>query len=113
MAENKAGRRSAKQADGEAEVLASIAEMSEDDRAIAGRLFTLIKTVAPELSPRMWYAMPAGPRTAKSSAWLRHEDPERQQSRPRVRGLRHEDASRRRQLRQDPARSHRPRDSDG
>jgi uncharacterized protein YdhG (YjbR/CyaY superfamily) len=59
MAEDEAGRRTAKKPDGEAEVLASIAEMAEDDRVIAERLFALIKTIAPGLSPRMWYGMPA------------------------------------------------------
>jgi uncharacterized protein YdhG (YjbR/CyaY superfamily) len=65
MPEEKTGRRLTKKTDGEAEVLASIAEMSEDDRAIAERLFALIKTVAPELSPKMWYAMPAWAKDGK------------------------------------------------
>ena len=59
MAEEKAGRRPAKRPDGEAEALARIAEMAEDDRVIAERLFALFKKVAPELTPRMWYGMPA------------------------------------------------------
>jgi uncharacterized protein YdhG (YjbR/CyaY superfamily) len=58
MAERKTGRR-AEKPDAEAEVLASIAEMADDDRVIAKRLFTLLKTVAPELSPKLWYKMPA------------------------------------------------------
>jgi uncharacterized protein YdhG (YjbR/CyaY superfamily) len=65
MAENKTSGRPAKKPDGEAEVLASIAEMSGDDRVIAERLFALIKTVAPELEPRMWYAMPAWAKDGK------------------------------------------------
>ena len=65
MAEEKTGGRAAKKADGEAEVLASIAEMSRGDRVIAERLLALIKTVAPELSPRMWYAMPAWAKDGK------------------------------------------------
>ena len=59
MAEEKAGRRPAKRPDGEAEALARIAEMAKDDRVIAERLFALFKKVAPELTPRMWYGMPA------------------------------------------------------
>jgi hypothetical protein len=45
--------------DGEAEVLAKIAEMTEHDGSMATRLHSLIKGVAPELSPRTWYGMPA------------------------------------------------------
>jgi uncharacterized protein YdhG (YjbR/CyaY superfamily) len=59
MAEGKTSKRSTKKAGGEAEALATIAELAQDDRAIAERLFALIKTIAPELSPKMWYAMPA------------------------------------------------------
>jgi uncharacterized protein YdhG (YjbR/CyaY superfamily) len=46
-------------ADGEAEVLAKIAEMREPDRVLAERLHALITASAPELSPRTWYGMPA------------------------------------------------------
>ena len=45
--------------DGESEVLAKIAEMSEPDRSMAKRLHALIKTSAPSLSPKTWYGMPA------------------------------------------------------
>ena len=46
-------------ADGESEVLAKIAELPEPDRDLAGRLHAVIKATAPELSPRLWYGMPA------------------------------------------------------
>lgn len=49
----------ATKADGEGEVLAKIAEMPEPDRAMAGRLHSIIKANAPALSPRTWYGMPA------------------------------------------------------
>jgi uncharacterized protein YdhG (YjbR/CyaY superfamily) len=49
----------ADKADGEADVLAKIAEMPEPDRAMADRLHALIKASAPALSPRTWYGMPA------------------------------------------------------
>jgi uncharacterized protein YdhG (YjbR/CyaY superfamily) len=52
------GPRAAK-ADGESDVLASIAEMPERDRAMAERLHAIIKASAPVLSPRTWYGMPA------------------------------------------------------
>jgi hypothetical protein len=56
-----ARRRSGRAAktDGEADVLAKIAEMSEPDRAMAARLHALITASAPELTPRTWYGMPA------------------------------------------------------
>jgi len=46
-------------ADGESEVLATIAEMPESDRAIGERLHAVIKASAPGLTPRLWYGMPA------------------------------------------------------
>jgi len=46
-------------ADGEADVLAKIAEMPEPDRSMAERLHAIIKAAAPNLSPRTWYGMPA------------------------------------------------------
>ena len=46
-------------ADGESEVLAKIAEMTESDRALGERLHALIKASAPALSPKLWYGMPA------------------------------------------------------
>ena len=56
-----AGRRGprADKADGEADVLAKIAEMPEPDRAMGERLHAIIKASAPTLSPRLWYGMPA------------------------------------------------------
>ena len=46
-------------ADGEADVLAKIAQMPEPDRAMARRLHALIRAAAPGLAPRTWYGMPA------------------------------------------------------
>ena len=45
--------------DGESNVLAKIAEMSEPDRSMAKRLHAIIKASAPTLSPKTWYGMPA------------------------------------------------------
>jgi uncharacterized protein YdhG (YjbR/CyaY superfamily) len=50
---------SAGNANGEADVLAKIAAMQEPDRAMAERLHGIIKAIAPALSPRTWYGMPA------------------------------------------------------
>jgi uncharacterized protein YdhG (YjbR/CyaY superfamily) len=44
---------------GERDVLAKIAEMPKSDRVMAERLHALVKTSAPDLSPRTWYGMPA------------------------------------------------------
>lgn len=52
-------RRPAGTADGEADVLAKIAERPPSDRAMAERLHTIIKATAPGLAPRTWYGMPA------------------------------------------------------
>lgn len=45
--------------DGESEVLAKIADMSEGDRAMAERLHAIVRAAAPQLTPRLWYGMPA------------------------------------------------------
>lgn len=55
-AEASAGR---DKAEGEAAVLAKIAEMQEPDRTMAERLHAIIKASAPFLSPKTWYGMPA------------------------------------------------------
>ncbi len=58
--ELKAERRGAKKkADGEADVLAKIAEMPKPDRAMAERIHEIVKASAPDLQPRTWYGMPA------------------------------------------------------
>lgn len=56
-----AGRRSprADEPDGESEVLAKIAEMTDSDRVIAERLHAVIRASAPGLAPKLWYGMPA------------------------------------------------------
>jgi uncharacterized protein YdhG (YjbR/CyaY superfamily) len=53
------GRKGAKQADGLQAALDAIAAMDPDDRAIAERVHVTMTTVAPELSPKTWYGMPA------------------------------------------------------
>jgi uncharacterized protein YdhG (YjbR/CyaY superfamily) len=52
-------RASKSKADGERDVLAKIAEMSEPDRGMAERLHAIVNASAPALSPRTWYGMPA------------------------------------------------------
>jgi hypothetical protein len=57
-AEARPGSRAAK-ANGESDVLAAIAGLPEPDRAMAGRLHSIIKAGAPALSSKTWYGMPA------------------------------------------------------
>ena len=45
--------------EGEAEVLAKIADMPDDDRALGEKLHALVSEVAPHLVPRTYYGMPA------------------------------------------------------
>ena len=52
-------RRGKARADGEADVLAKIAEMPKADRAMAERIHEIVKASAPDLVPRTWYGMPA------------------------------------------------------
>jgi uncharacterized protein YdhG (YjbR/CyaY superfamily) len=46
-------------ADGETAVLAKIAALPQPDRAMAERLHAIVKAIAPALSPKTWYGMPA------------------------------------------------------
>ena len=53
------GRGGKKKSDDANALLAKIAEMPQPDRALAERIHAIITSVAPELSPRTWYGMPA------------------------------------------------------
>ena len=55
----------ADKADGEADVLAKIAEMPPSDRAMAERIHAIVKVAAPTLEPKTWYGMPAYARNGK------------------------------------------------
>ena len=46
-------------ADGEADALAKIGEMPDDERELATAFHELVKAVAPGLAIRTWYGMPA------------------------------------------------------
>ena len=58
-------RRGKKSKDGEADLLAKIAEMGTPDRAIAERLHAIVKEKAPGLAAKTWYGMPAYARDGK------------------------------------------------
>jgi uncharacterized protein YdhG (YjbR/CyaY superfamily) len=45
--------------EGEADLLAKIAEMPEPDRSMATRIHEIVKASAPDLFPKTWYGMPA------------------------------------------------------
>jgi len=53
------GKKGAKKADGLQAVLDRIAEMAPEDRALAERVHMVVTSVAPDLSPKTWYGMPA------------------------------------------------------
>ncbi|WP_316573492.1 iron chaperone [Nocardia canadensis] len=52
-------------ADGEADLLAKIAEMAEPDRSIATRIHEIVMTTAPDLTPKTWYGQPAWAKDGK------------------------------------------------
>jgi uncharacterized protein YdhG (YjbR/CyaY superfamily) len=69
-----AARRGAKEADGEADVLAKIAEMPESDRVMAERIHAIVKATAPDLAPKTWYGMPAYAREGKLICFFKAAD---------------------------------------
>jgi uncharacterized protein YdhG (YjbR/CyaY superfamily) len=63
-----------KHAQGESDVLAKIAEMPEQDRAMATRIHEIVKANAPGLSPKTWYGMPAYARDGKIVCFFQSAD---------------------------------------
>ena len=57
--EVRAARRAKPSADPDADVLARVAELPEAEQALARHLHALIREMAPALTPRLWYGMPA------------------------------------------------------
>ena len=55
----------ATEADAESDVLAKIAAMEDADRVLAERLHRIVAEAAPDLSPKLWYGMPAYARNGK------------------------------------------------
>lgn len=58
-------RASKNKEEAESAVLEKIAEMPEPDRSMAQRIHAIIKANAPELTPKLWYGMPAYARGGK------------------------------------------------
>lgn len=63
--ELKASRKKTGKTDPEADMLAKIAELPEPDRGMAERIHAIVKETAPELSPKLWYGMPAFAKAGK------------------------------------------------
>jgi uncharacterized protein YdhG (YjbR/CyaY superfamily) len=66
-----AARRGDAEAEGEADVLAKIAEMSKASRAMAERIHAIVKKQAPGLMARTWYGMPAYAKDGKVVCFFR------------------------------------------
>ena len=62
-----ASRRGAKAtaADGEADLLTKIAKMADSDRVLAQQVHAIVTASAPELTPKLWYGMPAYAKNGK------------------------------------------------
>lgn len=65
------GRKGAKKADEAQACLDKIAEMPDDDRAIAERFHAIVTTHAPMLDAKTWYGMPAYARDGKVVTFLK------------------------------------------
>jgi uncharacterized protein YdhG (YjbR/CyaY superfamily) len=64
----------ANEADAERAVLAKIAEMPKADRVVGERFHAIVKASAPELSPRLWYGMPAYTKEGKVVCFFQSAD---------------------------------------
>ncbi len=69
-----AARRGAAKADGEADVLAKIADMPASDRVMAKRIHEVVKANGPDLTPRTWYGMPAYAKDGKVVCFFQSAD---------------------------------------
>ena len=63
-----------RRADGEADLLAKIAEMPKADRAIAERIHAIVTESAPSLAPKTWYGMPAYAKDGKVVCYFTSAD---------------------------------------
>jgi uncharacterized protein YdhG (YjbR/CyaY superfamily) len=73
-AELKAEARQASKAEAEAALLAKIAEMPEPDRSMAERIHAIVKDSAPDLTPKLWYGMPAYAKDGKVVCFFQSAD---------------------------------------
>lgn len=63
-----------KKADGAAAVLAAIAAIPEPYRAMGERIHAIVMDAAPQLTPRLWYGMPAYAKDGKVICFFRAAD---------------------------------------
>ena len=61
-------------AEGERNLLATIAEMPDSDRTMAERIHAIVTANAPALAPRTWYGMPAWARDGKVVCFFKAAD---------------------------------------
>jgi len=64
----------AAKADGESDLLAKIGEMPKADRVMAERIHAIVAAIAPDLSPKTWYGMPAYARDGKIVCFFKSAD---------------------------------------
>jgi uncharacterized protein YdhG (YjbR/CyaY superfamily) len=64
--EQKKGKGGPNRAEGEADLLAKLAQMSDEDRVLGQRIHEIISAKAPELLPSTWYGMPAWNKDGKT-----------------------------------------------
>ena len=64
----------AQKADGEATLLAKVAEMKGSDRAMAEKLHAIVKKNGPALMPKTWYGMPAYAKEGKVLCFFQGAD---------------------------------------
>jgi uncharacterized protein YdhG (YjbR/CyaY superfamily) len=64
----------ANEADAERAVLAKIAEMPKADRVMGERFHAIVRASAPELSPKLWYGMPAYTKGGKVVCFFQSAD---------------------------------------
>ena len=69
-----ARRRAAGKTDGEADVLAKIAEMPTPDRVMAERIHAVVKASVPDLESKTWYGMPAYAKDGKVICFFKAAD---------------------------------------
>ncbi len=65
---------SAKNADGERDLLEKIAEMPDTDRIMAEKIHAIVKTTAADLVPKTWYGMPAYAKDGKVLCFFQAAD---------------------------------------
>ena len=66
-----AGRPGKDNADGESAVLAKIAGLPGSNRTVGEQLHAIIKAIAPVLTPRLWYGLPAYAKDGKVVCYFR------------------------------------------